>query len=501
MYMPPMHRPGGTATVTIDAALSRTYDEEWTHGDAVLPRMIDYHQAHQIVASEAGIVPPEIASALCRQLQSLRGVSAADLPYRSELDGLHPCLEARVAAEAGAETSGWLNAGRARQEIEMVARLLLVRDSLLDTITSQISVRAALIDAAEREAKTVMPWQTWGQPAEVATAGYVLEASALAVADDTRRLLRDLADISRSRADIGQVVPPPFAYDRERVGRFLGLSAPVESSLRAYGSGDTECTLLSHLAVAGGNLARLAETLFVWCSAEFALARFGPAFTGTSHIMPQKRNPYALRLIRPLFSRISGRAVDALHLFAGGAPMIGNGVIHIPNRAYESVVDLDLVQRSLAGAIPSLEIDRAHARASLEGSWCVAPQLVFSLVAECHMPFKQAHHVVAHLVHSLEADRRGPETLTPEDVAHAGEVATGRRLDVSETLVKCVFDPLALVKTRNNGGPAPTALASRLGEAREALARDGEVVANWRARVENGRASLQDAMRRLPEAR
>ncbi len=485
----------------IHPALARSYDEEWTHGDAVLPRMIDYHLAHQVAASEAGIVPPAIACALCTHLQALRGLSAAALPYRSELDGLHPCLEARIAADLGADTAGWLNAGRARQEIEMVSRLLLVRDTLLETLESQLAVREALLEVAAREAHTVMPWQTWAQPGEVATAGYVLEASALAVADDTRRLQRDLDDLSRSRADIGQVVPPPFAWDRERVARLLGLTAPLPSSLRAYAAADTECALLSHLAIAGANLARVAETLFIWCSAEFGLARFGDAFTGTSHIMPQKRNPYALREVRPLFTRIAGRAHDALHLFGGGAPMIGNGVVHIPNRAWESLVDLDLLHRALAAALPTLEIDRERARAALQGSWCQAPQLVFSLVADRGLPFKQAHHVVAALVRALEADGRAPETITAEDVARAAEDAIGRRVEVPPATLRGVFDPAALVASRGNGGPAPSALGARLEQARAVLAQDRAELETWRRRVHDGRRALQAAVRSLATGR
>lgn len=481
----------------IHPALSRTYDEEWTHGDAVLPRMIDYHLAHQVVASEAGIVPAAVAAALCAHLESLRELPAAELPYRSELDGLHPCLEARVAADLGAETAGWLNAGRARQEIEMVSRLLLVRDALLDTLESQLALREALLEVAAREAETLMPWQTWAQPGEVATAGYVLEAAALAAADDSRRLLRDLADASRSRAEIGQIVPPPFGYDRERVAQLLGLSAPVPSSLRAYAAGDTECALLSHLAIAGANLARLAETLFTWCSAEFGLARFGDAFTGTSHIMPQKRNPYALREVRPLFTRIAGRASDALHLFGGGAPMIGNGVVHIPNRAWESLADLDLLHRALGAALPTLEIDRERARAALQGSWCQAPQLVFSLVADCGLPFKQAHHVVAALVRALAADGRAPDTVTAEDIARAAEDAIGRRVAVPPATLQGVFDPAALVASRSNGGPAPSALEARLLQARADLAQDRAELETWRAGIRAGRNALERALRKF----
>lgn len=482
-----------------DPALCRTYDQEWAHGDAVLPRMIDYHLAHQVVASEAGIVPPGVAATLCTHLESLRRVSAAALPYRSELDGLHPCLEARIASDLGAESAGWLNAGRARQEIEMVSRLLLMRDALLNTIASQLAARGALLELAAREAETVMPWQTWGQPGEVATAGYVLETAALAAADDTRRLLRDLEDASRSRAEIGQIVPPPFAYDRARLAGLLGLGAPVPSSLRAYASGDTECALLAHLAIAGANLARLAETLFIWCSTEFGLARFGDAFTGTSHIMPQKRNPYALREVRPLFTRIAGRAHDALHLFGGGAPMIGNGVVHIPNRAWESLVDLDLLQRALAAALPTLEIDRARARAALQGSWCQAPQLVFALVADGGLPFKQAHHVVARLVRSLESSGRPPEALTAEDIAAAAEQAIGQRVEIPAATLQSVFDPIVQVASRSNGGPAPAALRARLEGARTALAQDRAELAAWRARVAKGRTELNAGVRALTQ--
>ena len=487
-----------TAGSTLGDSLVATYETEWTHRDRVLPHMIDYHLAHQVAAAARGIVPKLMAARLCAPLRKLRHIKADDLPFDARLDGLHPCLEARIRKDEGADIADWLNAGRARQEIEMVARLLAARSALMGALRTHCAYRASLLDIAERECETVIPWQTWAQPAEVATAGYIFEASALAAADDFARLNAGLDRLNRSRADIGQIVPPPMPMDRDRVAGFLGLTTGgFPSSLRAYAAADTECAVIGDLAVAAGNIARIAETLYLWCSAEFGLARFGDSFTGTSHIMPQKRNPYALREVRPMFTRIAGRYQDALHLFTGGAPGIGNGVVHIPNRTIACADDMALISDCLADALKTVTFDRRRGLAALRGTWCQAPQLVFTLVSEAGIPFRSAHTLVAALVKRLAAQNREPETVDVSDIATAAETSIGQKVSLNAETLRTVMDPRAIVDSRANGGPAPTDVRRRLDDARKRLADDIASLDEMQSRIDAGKDELDAAIMAL----
>jgi len=473
-------------------SLVATYETEWTHRDTVLPHMIDYHLAHQVAAAAKGFVPRDMAAKLCEALRGLRETKADDLPFDARLDGFHPCLEARIRKDFGADVAGWLNAGRARQEIEMVSRLMAARSALLEGLESLCRYRAALLAAAAREAETVIPWQTWLQPAEVATAGYIFEASALAAADDFDRLFAGLGRANRSRADVGQIVPPPMAFDRSRVAEFLGMTEPdFGSSVRAYAAADTECAIIGDLSVAAGNMARLSETLYLWCSAEFGLAQFSDAFTGTSHIMPQKRNPYALRTVRPMFTRIAGRYQDALHLFAGSMPAIGNGVVHIPNRTIDCATDFSLIGACMADALATVTFNKDRGLEALKGSWCQAPQLVFTLVSEAGIPYRSAHTLAAALVKSLGEQDRAPESMTPDDIASAAEASIGETVTLSAESLRAVLGPRAIVESRSDGGPAPEALRERLERAAKQLENDLAAMKEVQVRIETGRSDLE----------
>lgn len=480
---------------SLSDSLVASYEMEWTCNDRVLPHMIQYHLVHQIISSEAGIVPEEVAARLCRSLRALRAVAASDLPFDPRFDGLHPCLEARIRDEEGPDVAGWLNAGRARQEIEMVARLLTVRHAMIQALQSLCRYREAMIHFAERECETVIPWQTWLQPAEVASVGYVIEAYVHASSDDFERIMGGLLHTNRSRLQIGQVVPPPFSFDRDKAASMLGMNpCGFPSSIRAYAAADTECALIGDMTIAAGNLTRLAETLYLWCSAEFGLTQFGDSFTGTSHIMPQKRNPYALRNIRPVFTRISGRYQDALNLFTGGAPAIGNGVAHIPNRTIECADDLSLVLNCAADAIETLTVDKSRGDAALKGTWCQAPQLVFTLVRNHGIPFRSAHTLVAELVKMLKESGRPPESLASADISQAGLALLGKEIVIDEETLAGTMNPLEIINSRAGTGPAPAAVRQRLSEAKDNLINDRTRLQALSEKIDQGNAQLNAAV-------
>jgi len=440
----------------------RAFEQEWLHNEKILPRLIDYSIAHLVMLSERAVVAPAIAGRIVACLEAIGRDGFAGLPYRPELDGLQPNLEAEVTRRLGADVGGWLSTGRARQECELVARQICVRDDLLRAMSAAADVAEALVELAGRAGDAVMPYHTWAQHAEPITFGYFAAAEAFAIEADLQRLQGAFARIDMSRADIGQIVPPPLPIDRGRVAELLGFGGVMDNSLHAYGSLDAEIGVISALALHAARLARLAETLFVWASPEFGFLAFGPEFTGTSYAMPQKRNPYALRLARPVAARAIGAWNDAMQLFSGGLSLVGNGVVHVPNRALTLIGEVADLDRLMADALPTLTLDRARMSSAAEQSLAFAPQLVFLLVRSANVSFRQAHEVVARLLEQ-------GETYEPERLERVFADVVGRPLAIDGDAVQTGLDVRAVIASRDVGGPAPAAVASQAEILRERL--------------------------------
>jgi argininosuccinate lyase len=442
--------------------LVTAYEYEWGNSVRIFPALIEYNMAYLVASVESQTVPVDSARTLLQVLLELRDEGFNALDYRAERDGLQPNLEAEVRRRTGADISGWLSIGRARQECELVARQMVERDGLIDVLKLVQGLIDEFAVLACRDADAVMPYHTWAQHAEPVTFGYYLSATANALVDDHARLEHAFMQINRSRAGIGQIVPPPLPVDRARLASLLGFDGTLSNSMHGYSSLDLELATLSALTIFSANLARLAETFFVWASPEFGFLKFGTEFTGTSYAMPHKQNPYALRLVRPIASRVAGAFAETLQLFSGSLQIVGNGVIHIPNRTIDALDAVADVCRMLESAIPTLVINRTRMRAVVLNGMANAPQLLFHLVSNYGVSYRQAHEICADLVNRALNEPCALTDLPANHIAEAIEQVTGTHHDVDPEAVRSALEPEAIVASRVNGGPAPNSVIDQV---------------------------------------
>lgn len=476
------------------SALVESYRHEWLHNEQVFDPLVRYNLAHVAMLARQRIVPRPVAVKLLRGLKGLQAAGFAALPYDPALDGLQPNVEAELTRRLGAGVAGWLNTGRARQECELVARQIVERDGLLAIVARTLALREAVAALARREARAVMPYYTWAQQAEPITFGFYAAALAEALAADGERLQAAYRSINRARADCGQVVPPALPIDREFVARMLGFDGVMGNSLYAYSSLDAEMEALAALSILMGNLARFAENLFVWCSSEFGFMEFSETFSGTSYVMPQKKNPYALRQVRPTASRVAAAWSDVLGLFTGGLPMVGNGLIHAPNRVIGCIDPVKDTLGLLAQALPELRLRHARMKDAAADHWAQAPQLVYHLVNEHGIAFREAHHVIGQLVSNALSDGLTPRQVTAEMLEGAVRATLGRTLRVDAASLRKAMDPAHAVMTRTVGGPAPKAIASQLAGLRVRLRTDQRWLAIRTKRLESSTERLNAAV-------
>lgn len=469
--------------------LVKAYELEWLHNERLFGPLIDYNVAYLLVAEEQRLIPRQAASMLISCLKELRREGFSALPYLSERDGLQPNIEAEVTRRIGPDQAGWLSVGRARQECEFVARQMVERDGLLGIVEKASNVLAATVTLAQKESRSLMPYYTWAQHAEPITFGYFMTANANAMAADCERLQLALTAADQARAGAGQVVPPPFDIDREKLARLLGFSGVLPNSLYAYSSLDIEIQVASALAIFCANLARLSETLFVWASQEFGFLQFGAEFTGTSYAMPQKKNPYALRLARPVAARATGVLNEAIQLHSGSLQIVGNGLIHIPNRVIALMDEVEVLCDVMAAALPTISLNRDRMQEALKVGWAQASQLVYYLAGIDGISFRQAHSICGRVVREAAGGAHSP-ALTPALVETAIAEVVGRRISVDANGLRDALDPEKGIQTRTNGGPAFASLEREIAALNRTMAAQKD-------RIRDKRTYLNEAAQAL----
>jgi argininosuccinate lyase len=440
---------GGNYEATPDAAFWE-FNKSLPFDRRLVREEIAASRAWVRALGRCGAIRPEEASALERGLDSVQAKVDADPACLDvDLEDVHGFVEERLGEEVG-DLSGQAHLGRSRNE-QTVTALRLWALGTIDRLRAGLAALVrALVDKGREGADALMPGYTHTRAAEPITFGHWASAHAWGLVRDFERL-----GDARKRADVlplgsGALAGTSLPLDREAMARDLGFSAVSENALDAVMDRDFAVELVSCCAQLQTHLARLAEDLIHFAGPEYGFVALPEAFTTGSSLMPQKRNPDALELVRGKAARVDGDLLRLLALLKG----LPAGYQKDLQEDKEAVFDAaDTVLGSIsvtAGVVSGLVFDRETMRAAAGREEMMAAGLAVALARE-GMPFRRAHHVVGALVAESQRLRRSLKAMAAERLP-AVSPAVAARLDV-------LFDPLEAVKAKSlRGGAAPEAV-------------------------------------------
>ena len=271
---------------------------------------------------------------------------------------------------------------------------------------------------------------------------------------------------ARMRANVlplgsGALAGSGFAFDREAIAKDLGFDAVTRNSMDVSADRDFALDFLYAATTTMLHLSRLAEDWILYSSEEFGWMELGDGVTSGSSLMPQKKNPDSLELIRGKSGRVMG-CLTSLLVTMKGLPMTYNRDMQ------EDKVPLFEAADAVAGSlemalavIQSVKLHPAKPQAAAEESWVVATDLAEAL-ARAGTPFHQAHQIVGRFV--LESVRAGkkPADWTAEEMQRFAPEFTGD--------LAALLDPRKGMKSREiPGGTGPESVAAALARARQVL--------------------------------
>jgi argininosuccinate lyase len=391
-------------------------------------------------------------------------------------EDVHEAVEAAVVDQVGPD-GGLMHTARSRNDEVAACIRYRLREDLLEAAAATVALRSALQDAAADETGTVMPGYTHLQPAQPVTVAHVLASYESAVRRDTARLLDAYDRTNQSPLGAAAFAGTTFPVDRERTADLLGFDGVLENATDAVSARDFLLEATAALATHAVTLSGLAEDLVVYANRGFV--DLSDDYASTSSIMPQKKNPDTLELVRAT----AGDAVGALTGLATtlkGLPRAYNRDLQSATpHAWGAVDDVREATEVAAGAVATATWDEA-ALAAAAGEGFATATGVADLLAASGVPFRTAHEVVA----SAATEATG--TPDVETIAAVTGDVLGESLFeyVDRDALEAALDPAASVESRDSsGGPAPTAVSDWFDGAVEALAADDAAVAARRERL------------------
>ena len=375
-------------------------------------------------------------------------------------EDIHTYVIRKLKERAG-PVADKIHTGRSRNEqVSLDTRLWLREES--DRVRALLGgVMGALLDLAGRDPDAVIPGYTHMRRAQAVLWPHYLLAYFEMFARDAERFSQ-----ARARANVlplgsGALAGSGFPFDRDAMAQDLGFASVTRNSMDVSADRDFALDFVYAASVAMLHLSRLAEDWILYSSEEFGWLELADAVTSGSSLMPQKKNPDSLELIRGKSGRVMGCLVSLMTTMKG-LPMTYNRDMQ------EDKVPLFEAADQLAGSlemaravIQSVKLNRAAPAAAADESWVVATDLAEAL-ARAGMPFHQAHQLAGRFV--LESVRSGkkPADWTAEDMQRFAPEFTGD--------LAALLDPKRGMKSREiAGGTGPQSVAAALAAARQRL--------------------------------
>jgi argininosuccinate lyase len=376
-------------------------------------------------------------------------------------EDVHTWVEARLEREVG--PVAWkLRTGRSRNDLVATDTRLFVKSEIRNLESALGLLLTNLLAQAERHRAVVLPGYTHLQPAQPILFAHYL----LAYFEMFRRDVGRLEDC-RARADelpmgAGALAGTAFRVDQARLARQLGFARVARNSLDVTSDRDFVCELLFACSLLMVHLSRLAEDLVIYSSPGFGYVELADAYATGSSLMPQKKNPDALELIRGKAARVLGRLTAMLTLLKG-LPLAYNRDLQEDKAALFDGVDTAREALLLAArVVRTLRIHPERMGAATAQGFLTATDLADELVRR-GVPFAEAHEQVGKLVRYCDERQKTFADLVPHEARQFIPSWDGRLRAVA-------LSPERAVRRRNViGGTAPRQVARQLRAAEDTL--------------------------------
>lgn len=395
---------------------------DWTNSVDVDSRMVAENLwgsiAHTAMLGAQEIIPAEASAAIMHHLLKLHGEWAdKKWTWLADQDDVQMTVEAKLIAALGMEVGGRMHTCRSRNDQVPLDTKLYTRNRLLELREKVANSVESFLDKAEGREKDVMVSYTHVQHAQPVSVAFWLQHYAAVLLRDLDRLKAAYDCTDMNVLGAGAIAGTSFPIDRQLTTKLLGFQRLHEHSLDATSAADFMMDTLNAGAVLQTHLSRLAEELILWSSWEFQTVTLDDGFAMGSSMMPQKKNPGPLELMR-------GRAGRMIGYSSGGMIMM-KGLPSGYNRDFHEhkellVASLELALRATEVVPPLIHtttINTERLKEIAPANFANATELANYLVLKHKMPFRHAHDVVGTLVGKLS--RAGKNFATDFDTCAA----------------------------------------------------------------------------------
>jgi argininosuccinate lyase len=462
----------------------------------------EFNKASTVMVVEQGIVPKALGAKIAVGVAKV--IEDGDKPG-ARRPGDYLQYEPLLIAYAGPDATR-MHSGRSRQDILSTTRRVMLRERAIELIEAMDVARDKLVGLAGKHVDTIVPAYTNGVQAQPITFGHYLLGFAAAFDRHAERLRQAYARLNLSPMGSAALGTSSFPVNRPRLAELLGFAGVAENSYDAnqIAPMDTAAEMANDASVAALTVASFVDDIHTQYhqTAPWLLIQEGE-LTRTSSIMPQKRNPNILNLVRLQASTVVGDAAAytiQAHNVTPGMPDYKR------QQAQHTLDDATEMFRMLASLLDGLIVFKERALDEVNAEYSTTTELADVLQREADVPFRVGHQFASALV-----DYGREKKLRPGEIPYAQAqrvyAETAKKFDMSATKLpltearfRASLSAQGMVNASQGlGGPQPGEVRRMLDGETRRVAADQSWVKEERARLAQASARLDATFKQLSE--
>ena len=458
----------------------------------LLEAVIKINQAHVTMLTEQNIINTKTGAKLLAALAELDPKMKLD----KSLEDVHLAVEEQVNKKVDKETGGNLHIAKSRNDQVATAIRMALRTSLLELMNLLVKLQDSLIELAEKHTKTLVPSYTHLHPAQPITFAHLLISYVDALERSLKRLEETIPRVNVCPMGAGAIATTSFPINRERTAELLGFSKVLENSIDAVGSRDFVLETSANLTLLAIDISRIVEDFIVWSSPDFGIIDLPESFAFTSSIMPQKKNPDVLEVIRARMSQILGNFVASATTMKALPSGYNLDLQELTPKLWESIETVAASVNMLSELAKNLNVNKNVFSKQIL-NYSTTTELANLLVKKHNVPFRTSHKIVGAVVKTLLDKKMALSNLTPELLNKTAKKSAGITISVKLTDIKDSIDPQKFVDSHKTmGGPAPAEVNRMLKNRKQLTSQSKTSLKEQKSRLKEADLQLKSVVQR-----
>ena len=420
-------------------------------------------EVHNIMLFEIGLLTKKELKSVLTSLENLKekygkiknndaNVIISKLKISKKCEDIHEFIESRIIDDVGLSIGGKIHTGRSRNDQVLLCMILKSRNLINQISAKIIEILDILCKLSDSHKNSVMTLYTHTQHAQIGTYGHYLLAYFDIFTRDLERLNDLYKRLNLSPLGAAAIAGSSFNINRERTSSLLGFDGIVENSIDAVSSRDVFLEIGSTIAILMSNISRLAEDIILWSSSEFGFLEVSDSYCSTSSIMPQKKNPCTIELIRGGSGISYGELINMLTIVKGSYTGYNRDFQRIKPALWNSLYNASDSLIILQGVLENINVNKDIMYNVAKNSFALALDIAEYLVKHYSLSFREAHQLLGNVVNNLVSNELKLKDITSDMINKTCKKLLNKNINVTNKEIQYLIDPTNSLNNKMSSG-------------------------------------------------